>query len=967
MWDAPFRQAAVAEELTEWWEDLWQRDTGSRVVLAEVPPGWGRTTVLDHFAAVVSRDDAPVSLLVRINGKDLPEEAGMQALALRRCLAEAGGRHRVAELLGLDRLDGVVQLGLGVGSLFVSGLAAAVSFLVAGMAMGAAGKAWDDGPAGQEGALARTARAVAALSVSAPVTVIADDADSLNPDLALTLMENLVARHNGQVLVVAAVDPGGDLAAELTSRARLGLIEGLVHTAEADPDMGYQSRVDLAHALCPRLPDAMARRIARRTLTFADVFAVTAGGRLSEVSPDEDEAQMLAAVDTVINARLQDRPPPSAEAVVIAWAGGLVHARQLHQAVAALGATQDAAARDVRWWGGLARLADPASPRLAEQVAALPASTRQSMATIVLDVALSIAAEPDAELVDRLVALQAAHRVRADLATGSRLPRAQCRLTADLETLGDVAAAMNVATEALAKCPPDEFPHERDLLAATVLRLARASPQPRAEPLVEELIAAAVASGAAVGLEARIWAAIDLLDAPGRRETALALIDEVTADLEGGHGLGAAGGRWRLLLAFHAGRVGYRTVTQRLLAPMISSGGQEQNAAQAVLYAVTGLNADTRLQVIMLEAELSALPPDADDDRLRLHHTLAADYAAVGDYRKALEHGQHELKLHNLICSPSHPSALTIRASIAYFTGSSGDTGGALHLYRELLPDQQRILGPDHPDTLTTRNNIARWTGEHGDRAEALRLSRELLPDRERALGLLHPGTLITRSSIARWTGQCGDHAEALRLSWALLPDQQRVLGPDHPDTLTTRNNIAGWTGQCGDHNGALHLYRELLPDQQRVLGPDHPDTLTTRNNIAVFTEGDGDHAEALRLFRELLPDRERALGPDHPDTLTTRNNIAYCTSYCGGHAEALRLFRELLPDLGRVLGPDHPDTLTTRNNIADSSGRCGDNLGALRLYRELLPDQERVLGPSHQHTLITRSNIAYLTELLRR
>ena len=46
-----WRHADLAAELVEWWEDLWQAHTGSRVVLVRVPPGWGRSsTVLDRFA-----------------------------------------------------------------------------------------------------------------------------------------------------------------------------------------------------------------------------------------------------------------------------------------------------------------------------------------------------------------------------------------------------------------------------------------------------------------------------------------------------------------------------------------------------------------------------------------------------------------------------------------------------------------------------------------------------------------------------------------------------------------------------------------------------------------------------------------------------------------------------------------------------------------------------------------------------
>ena len=79
-----------------------------------------------------------MTLTARLSARDLPSAPGIQAAVLRECLARAVGRHRVAELLGLDRVSGIIQLGLGVASLFVSGLAAGVGFLVSETALGAA-------------------------------------------------------------------------------------------------------------------------------------------------------------------------------------------------------------------------------------------------------------------------------------------------------------------------------------------------------------------------------------------------------------------------------------------------------------------------------------------------------------------------------------------------------------------------------------------------------------------------------------------------------------------------------------------------------------------------------------------------------------------------------------------------------------------------------------------------------------
>ena len=103
--------------------------------------------------------------------------------------------------------------GAGPGRAVASGLAAAAALLVASLAVTAAGSAWDDSPAGEAGGVARAARALARLSVPVPVVVVIDDADCLDPGLALALIGGLAGRRDGQVLVVAAAAPGSDLAA----------------------------------------------------------------------------------------------------------------------------------------------------------------------------------------------------------------------------------------------------------------------------------------------------------------------------------------------------------------------------------------------------------------------------------------------------------------------------------------------------------------------------------------------------------------------------------------------------------------------------------------------------------------------------------------------------------------------------------------------------------------------------------
>ena len=972
------RHAAALGELVGWWQDLARQEINSRAVLLAVPPRWGRTFLLNQFAASVE-DDAALSIVIRVPGKSLPDGLGAQAQKLRDLFRETRVdhevvellvEHRVAEKLGVDTPSGVIQLGLGVGGLFVSSLAAQVGLLLAGVGVGAAGR-WDDSAAGQEGPVARLARRVGAVSVSVPVVVVIDDADRLEPDLVVVLVENLVERFAGHVLVVAVVNPDGDLMPALIARSAYGLTEGRVRRLDVDPGMGFQERVDLTTELCPNLPGAAIRRIGQRTRTFTEVFTVASAERLTELDPHGDDAATVTMVDKVINARV-DRDPPSGQAVVLAWAGGILHSRQADRAADILGWRRENDG-DVLKFESLVRLADLASPRLAEQVDILSASERHRLAEIVLSTAVQIGEDPQIGLVDKIVAWQAAHRIRDDLQNRARLTGVQCQLVHGLEDLGDLASAYQVAKAALAEYRTrrlgDQRTPEQDYLSAAVLRLARNCKLVGTDPFIEATVAVATAGGAAVGLEACMWAAIDLLAQPGKRERALELTDQVTAELSQQNDLGAIGNRWRLQLALHAGRAGYHTAAQRLLAPMLNAPHfhEGEDAAQAVLYAIGGPKADTRLQIIGLEAELAVLPPDAEDDLLRVHFALGADYESLGYYSQALYHGRQELSMRQRIQGADHPNTLRARSNIALRTDYCGNSKEALLLLSELLPDQERILGPAHHDTLTTRSNIASCTGHSGRSEEALRLSQELLSDAQRVLGSNHPDTLLTRGNIALWTGECGRSEEALRLFQQLLPDEVQVLGPDDSSTLGTRNNIASWTGHCGRREEALRLFQQLLPDQERVIGPDHPDTLAMRSNMAFWTGECGRSEEALRLFQQLLPDRQRVIGPDHPDTLSTRSNMAFWTGECGRSEEALRLFQQLLPDRQRVIGPDHSDTLSTRNNIAVWTDRCGRSEEALRLFQQLLLEQQRVLGPSRPETLLTRYNIAADTGKLGR
>ena len=920
------RHQVLLEELAEWREDIGEGGTSSRVVLVEVPSGWGATTVLREFAATAPYPDGPVlislgagELLLAGQAADAKTLGDALLAPLARLRLTPPGPSRLTRLFDLNTPAGKVGLAFGVTGLFMSGMSAQVALLLAPYGATAAQNIWDASPAGQQGVLARAARAVAALSAQVPVVVLVDDADRFDGALAAVMVDNLVSRVDGHVLVVAVVRPGGELARTLRAQDRYDLI-GRVVSAEIDPDMSAASRAALALELCPTLPEVAAERIGQRTTSFAQVFWVADERKLTDLTAGD--GSVIDIVDTAIDAAT---PPsvPSAEARILAWAGGVLTVRQITQALKIVSehgeVTDDP---DVIRAGGLVRLRDPVSAVVRNQVRFVADQDKPNLAQVILREAVRIARDADATLMERTVARLAAHRVRGHLSPSNevtdQLTKVQCLLIRGLEQLGDLHAAYQVAQAALKELSdrPHSTEQQTELLKAR-LRLDHTQPQSD-DPLMQQAVSLATSSGALLGPETRVWAAVYLLRRPGSHQSALSLVDQLIIDLGTYPGRDPAANQWRLLLAFHAGQVGYPAAAQQLLAPVINGGtADHQNAAQAVLRALDGPRADIRLQLIILEAELQATPEAADDDRLRIHNALALDYHKLGGYQNALRHGTEELRYRLRLQNSEHPDILTARYYIAYWTGQCGDIQGALRLSRELLPDMVRALGPDHPEVLSTRSSIGSWTGQGGDGPQALQLFRELLPDMVRVLGLDDSSVLGARLNIAYFTGECGDAQGALQLFRELLPDMVRVLGPDHPDVLMNRGHIARRTGECGDARGALQLFRELLPDRIRVLGPDHPDVLMNRGHIARWTGECGDLQRALQLWRELLPDMVQVLGPDHPNVMDIRGHVARWTGECGDLQRALQLWRELLPDMVQVLGPDHPNVMDIRRNIA--------------------------------------------------
>ena len=87
------RQKAALEELAQWWEGIRHGGAGSHAVLLAGPAGWGKSTVVDQLAELISQTPAPASV-ARISGQSLPDGPARRRRSAAACWEPGCGGRR---------------------------------------------------------------------------------------------------------------------------------------------------------------------------------------------------------------------------------------------------------------------------------------------------------------------------------------------------------------------------------------------------------------------------------------------------------------------------------------------------------------------------------------------------------------------------------------------------------------------------------------------------------------------------------------------------------------------------------------------------------------------------------------------------------------------------------------------------------------------------------------------------------
>ena len=88
-------------------------------------------------------------------------------------------------------------------------------------------------------------------------------------------------------------------------------------------------------------------------------------------------------------------------------------------------------------------------------------------------------------------------------------------------------------------------------------------------------------------------------------------------------------------------------------------------------------------------------------------NNLAAAYAKLGDYNKAMELYEQTYNKACDIFGEDHPQTFIAENNMATVYSNAGDYKKASHFYARLYHKQKEVLGKKHPDTLQSRINLA--------------------------------------------------------------------------------------------------------------------------------------------------------------------------------------------------------------------------------------------------------------------
>ena len=221
---------------------------------------------------------------------------------------------------------------------------------------------------------------------------------------------------------------------------------------------------------------------------------------------------------------------------------------------------------------------------------------------------------------------------------------------------------------------------------------------------------------------------------------------------------------------------------------------------------------------------LSEIVGPAAVETLRAATSLATSLRKLGEHAEALSITQDALAQYVKHFDPqTNPDALACRLSLAADYAAHGEYDHSREFTSAALKAYRSILGENHPYTLVAANNLLCYLNADGASREALILADTTLRALEESLGAEHPFALICAMNKASCLLAEGQLTDAEALQRRTLDSLKVRLREDHPDTLACEANLAVTLYRSGRTEQAVQTREALLGKLGRLLGSDHP------------------------------------------------------------------------------------------------------------------------------------------------
>ncbi|CAF3012777.1 unnamed protein product [Rotaria sp. Silwood2] len=301
--------------------------------------------------------------------------------------------------------------------------------------------------------------------------------------------------------------------------------------------------------------------------------------------------------------------------------------------------------------------------------------------------------------------------------------------------------------------------------------------------------------------------------------------------------------------------------------------------------------------------------------RARCHNLLGMAFENLGDYDRALEQFQFELKIHRRNLPLNHPAFAPTYSNIAVVYMDRGELDLALKYFRKALTIGEAATEPNHFELSVYHNHISFILKTKGHLKEALVHRKKTLGLRQMCLPPIHPAIAEAYNNLACIYQELNQSNKALFMHEKSLEIAQKSLPVDHILLAFRQTSIGAMLYSQGKFDDALMHFKESLRIKLKSLDPLHPDMAVTYNNMGKTYNALGSYEKALEMYEKIVELERVSFVRNHPEKLVDAMSLLIeCLLQLGRTDEARERILEHYNWSTRTMGYTEQEAQTMKN-----------------------------------------------------